>query len=85
MCQSVQERLESAANSDERLDIADEIIPENNVVRIYDRHERHVLSIMPCSYGDGFDLVDPDGKLLHCAVNGDLVKVFVDTLGLEEY
>ncbi len=85
MCQSVQERLEAAEDSNERWDIAAEVIPKNNVVRIYDRHERHVLSILPCLDGDGFDLVHPDGKVLYCAVNGDLVKVFVDTLGLEEY
>jgi hypothetical protein len=86
MCNSnsVQDRLESAADSNERFDIATEVIPQNNVVRIYDRQENHVLSILPCLDGDGFDLTNPDGKVLHCGVHGDLVKAFVDCLGLEE-
>ena len=82
---SVQDRLESAADSNERFDIATEVIPQNNVVRIYDRQENHVLSILPCPDGDGFDLANPDGKVLHCAVHGDLVQAFVDCLGLEEF
>jgi hypothetical protein len=53
-------------------------------VRICTKCE-HRLSIMECVYGDGWDLVKPDGTVLLCELSDTVVKLFAENLIIRRF
>jgi hypothetical protein len=61
-------------------------------IRLYNNKGEHILSILPCDYTpmekNNFslrcDLANPDGKVLYCGIEEDLVKVLAQNLGIED-
>ena len=52
-------------------------------VRVYNKDGEHVLTILGCLYEESkFDLATPDGEVEYCGVPLDIVKLFVEKLGL---
>lgn len=51
-----------------------ELLNGTGCLRLYDQNKEHRLSIMICSE-NCFDLATPDGKVLYCGVDLDLVEV----------
>jgi len=59
-----------------------DIIPIDNVVRLYTSEGEHVLSILPCTTVCS-DLATPDGKVLYCGVDNALLEILAEYLGIE--
>lgn len=61
-------------------------IGDCEVIRLYDFHGKHRLSILPCNIDIEdeeveYDLATPDGKVQYCGVKQDLVQVLKENLG----
>jgi len=55
----------------------------NNFMRIFDDRNEHKLSIVAC--GNGYDLCCPNGKVVYCGVDPELVEVLEDYLIVKEF
>ena len=55
----------------------------NNFMRIFDDRNEHKLSIVPCARG--YDLCSPNGKVIYCGVDPELVEVLEDYLIVREF
>jgi len=53
-------------------------------MRILDDKKEHKLSIIPCTNGS-YDLCTPNGKVLYCGVDPELVEVLEDYLIVREF
>jgi hypothetical protein len=60
----------------------------DDCVRIRNKAGKHVASLLPCGHDDHgtmkcWDIATPDGSVLYCGVDNDLMTVMVDLLGWE--
>ena len=59
------------------------VFGNDNCIRLRG-HKGNYVSILPCSeQEDLFDLCLPNGKVLYCGVDKELVEVLIEHLGLE--